>query len=151
MLVAGPHGIVADRKRVVVRARFAARVLLVFDSDVGLQGVALGARVGVSAEEGAEADEFGELAEEGVDDGEVGDYDGDEGLAAGPETAADCAFWAGLEGLVLVGDCADVFRRWRTYSQDCYSSDCTCQYDEHGAAEQQHQCQSTSQCGVYAP
>jgi hypothetical protein len=68
----------------------------VFDSDVGLQGVALGARVGVSAEEGAEADEFGELAEEGVDDGEVGDYDGDKGLAAGPETAADCAFWTGL-------------------------------------------------------
>lgn len=59
MLVAGPHGIVADRKRVVMRARFAARVLLVFDSDVGLQGVALGARVGVSAEEGAETDEFG--------------------------------------------------------------------------------------------
>jgi hypothetical protein len=34
MLVAGPHGIVADRERVVVRARFPARALLVFDSDV---------------------------------------------------------------------------------------------------------------------
>jgi hypothetical protein len=73
----------------------------VFDSDVGLQGVALGARVGVSAEEGAEADEFGKLAEEGVDDGEVGDYDGDEGLAAGPKTTADCAFWAGLEAVAV--------------------------------------------------
>jgi hypothetical protein len=43
----------------VMRARFPARALLVFDSDVGLQGVALRARVGVSAEEGAETDEFG--------------------------------------------------------------------------------------------
>jgi hypothetical protein len=96
MLVAGPHGIVTDRKRVVMRARFSARVLLVFDTDVGLQRVALRARVGVSAEEGAETDEFGELAEEGVDDGEIGDYNGDEGLAAGPETTADCTFWTGL-------------------------------------------------------
>jgi hypothetical protein len=80
----------------------------VFDSDVGLQGVALRARVGVSAEEGAEADEFGELAEEWVDDGEVGDDDGDKGLAAGPETTADCAFWAGLEGLVSAKGFVDV-------------------------------------------
>ena len=34
MLVAGPHGIVANRKRMVMRARFPARALLVFDSDV---------------------------------------------------------------------------------------------------------------------
>jgi hypothetical protein len=41
------------------------------------------------------------LAEEGVDDGEVGDDDGYEGLAAGPEAAADCAFGAGLRKIVL--------------------------------------------------
>jgi hypothetical protein len=52
---------------------------------------------------------------------------------------------------VLVGDCVDVFRRWRTYGQDRYGTDGTCQYDEDGAAEQQHQCQPTSQRGVYAP
>jgi hypothetical protein len=34
MLVAGPHGVVADGKRVMVRAGLAARVLLVFDADV---------------------------------------------------------------------------------------------------------------------
>jgi hypothetical protein len=84
MLVAGPHGVVADGQRVVVRAGLAARVLLVFDADVRLEGVALGARVCVSAEEGAEADGFGELAQQGVDDGEVADDDGDKGFAAGP-------------------------------------------------------------------
>ena len=33
-----------------------------------------------------------------MDDWEVGDDDGDEGFAAGPEAAADCAVGAGLEG-----------------------------------------------------
>ena len=39
-----------------------------------------------------------------MDDGEVCDDNGDEGLAAGPETAAYCAFGAGLEVLVLAED-----------------------------------------------
>jgi hypothetical protein len=38
-----------------------------------------------------------------VDDGEVGDDDGYERLATGPEAAADCAFGTGLGGLVLAG------------------------------------------------
>lgn len=66
----------------------------------------MGARVGVSAEEGAEADDFGQFAQQGVDDGEVADDDGDEGFAAGPEAAADCAFGAGLRGVgVSSGRC----------------------------------------------
>jgi hypothetical protein len=36
-----------------------------------------------------------------MDDGEVGDYNSDKGLAAGPETTADCAFWAGLEAVAV--------------------------------------------------
>jgi hypothetical protein len=66
----------------------------------------LGARVGVSAEEGAEADDFGQFAQQGVDDGEVADDDGDEGFATGPEATADCAFGAGLRGVgVSSGRC----------------------------------------------
>jgi hypothetical protein len=68
----------------------------VFDSDVRLQWVAMRARFPACADEAAETDGFGDLAEEGVDDGQVAHNDGDECFAAGPEAAADCAFWSGL-------------------------------------------------------
>lgn len=58
-LVAGPRGVVSDRQRVLR----APRVFLVFDPHVALQRVALRARFAASAEQGAEADGFGELAE----------------------------------------------------------------------------------------
>jgi hypothetical protein len=58
-LVAGPRGVVSDRERVLR----APRVFLVFDPHVALQRVALRARFAASAEQGAEADGFGELAE----------------------------------------------------------------------------------------
>jgi hypothetical protein len=54
------------------------------------------ARFPACADEAAETDGFGDLAEEGVDDGQVAHNDGDECFAAGPEAAADCAFWSGL-------------------------------------------------------
>lgn len=58
--------------------------------------VALAARGLAAAEEGAQADLAGAFAEEGLDDWEVGDDDGDEGLAACPLTSRHGTFRAGL-------------------------------------------------------
>lgn len=61
-------------------------------------GAALeGRRVGVvRREEHAEADLFAEGAKRGLQDGEVGDDDGDEFLADRPLAAGDGAFGSGL-------------------------------------------------------
>jgi len=70
-----------------------------------------------------------------VDDWEICDDDGYKGLAAGPEAAADCAFWTGLEGCALVRGFFDVLDDGKTYGQDRYGTDGACEYDEHSAAE----------------
>lgn len=62
----------------------------------GVAAVAVAGRVAGRAEEGAQADLLGALADEGVDDEEVGDDDGDKGLAAGPLAARGGAFGSGL-------------------------------------------------------
>ena len=55
------------------------------------------------------------------------------------------------EGLVLAKGCAEFQGVGGTYGQDRDGTDGSRKDDEHGAAEQQHQCQSTPERGVYAP
>jgi hypothetical protein len=65
-----------------------------------------------------------------------------------PLTAPSGPDWGGF---ALARGFFDVLDDGKTYGQDRYGTDGACEYDEHGAAEQQHQCQSTPQRGVYAP
>lgn len=63
----------------------------------GVAPVAIPRRVPRRAEQSAQADLLGALADERVDDEEVRDDDGDEGLATGPLAPGGCAFRTGLE------------------------------------------------------